>query len=394
MPKKMSDEVVDAILTRIKSHCQKHNTETFRIIFHGGEPLLTGMNFYENFVKVAEEKFKETGIILRYSLQTNGLLLNEEWCDLFARLNISFGISLDGTKEANDKYRVDHQGKGTHSRAVKGLKIAQNSESLKSLQRSPGILSVINTSIDPIEIYEHYKELQVKRISFLFPDNTYDDPPHELANGDLSIRRSQTPFADWLIAIFDQWFYETDSKPRISLFYYIIHIIFGEDITSDLFGTDDLEVLSIETDGSIEANPTFSICGNGFTKTGINVLTNELDEAFQTELAAMYYGSKSRLCKQCNGCPINDICGGGFAPHRYMKSKGFNNPSIYCSDLLKLITHIQNKVLMEFSDSRLEQMGVAPLTFEEAKEIIISKMEYLEEPDYASELEEFSVITK
>ena len=72
-------------------------------------------------------------------MQTNATLLTEEWCEVLGKLNIQIGISLDGTPEANDIFRIDHAGKGSYTRIVKGLKIAQNSPYLNT---APGILSV------------------------------------------------------------------------------------------------------------------------------------------------------------------------------------------------------------------------------------------------------------
>ena len=49
--------------------------------------------------------------------------------------------------------------------------------------------------------------------------------------------------------------------------------------------------------------------------------------------------------RQCRACPVMDICGGGLYPHRYREGAGFRNPSVYCADLLRLITHVQERVI-------------------------------------------------
>lgn len=109
-PKVMSLKVVDKLIERILSHCQKHTIKNFEIVLHGGEPLLAGKDFFRKFVNKANERLvAEAGIGVKFVIQTNGLLLTEDWCKLFAELKIAVGVSLDGTPEDNDRYRIDHK---------------------------------------------------------------------------------------------------------------------------------------------------------------------------------------------------------------------------------------------------------------------------------------------
>jgi len=380
-PKVMADEVVNAMLQRTKEHCVKNEIKNFQFIFHGGEPLLAGENFFRKFVEKANKLLlPETQP--HFAMQTNGVLLTEDWCKLFAELNIIVGVSLDGTKEENDKFRIHHSGKGAYDEIVKGLNIANNSPHLKN---KPGVLSVININADPVKTYEHFKQLQVKGIDFLLPDSTYEHPPVKQTG----CIEEGSYYADWLIKIFDKWFYEKEEKPQIRLFESIISMILGESVATDTYGVEKNETLVIETNGSIEAVDVLKICGDGFTKAGANVLTHGFEEAMQTELAKLYHLSHSILCKKCLSCPVNEICGGGFLPHRYSKKNGFNNPSVYCNDLLKLISHIQNAVFEQMPASVLESAGVQKLTYEDALSIIDEEMKRMDEPDHAIQLEYF-----
>ena len=388
-PKVMHENTVDNLMKRVKSHCSLHEIEEFTFVLHGGEPLLAGKEFFKSFVNKAKKALEPETKVL-FSTQTNAILLDDEWCDLLAELDISIGISIDGTKEANDQYRIDHKGKGTYEKVVKGLKITQNSTSLRKKGIEAGLLSVMNIETDPMEVYEHFKNLQVKSVDFGLPDNTYDDlPPGKTQQH--RMHDQSTPYADWLIPIFDRWFYEKEHFLRIRFFEDIISLVLGKKISYDQVGQENLEILVIETDGSIEALDVLRICGDGFTQAGTNVDSNDIDEALQTELAKLYHTSKQKLTKQCTVCPVKEICGGGYIPHRYSKENGFNNPSLYCSDLLKMITHIQNRVLSELPQSVLERYDVELLSFEEAKRIIDQELVLAEEPAYLKELEEFKV---
>lgn len=388
-PKVMSLEVIEAIFLKVSAHCRTHCIDAFRFVFHGGEPMLAGKKLIKYFVRRANEVLLPD-VKPFFSIQTNGMLITDDWCELFAELNIGIGISLDGTREANDTYRIDHRGRGTYDRVVHGLKLAQNSQALIQAKKRPTILTVINPQVDPLYVYEHFKTLAVNRVNFLFPDNTYDDPPPGIDFMADAPDGEHTPYADWLIKIFDRWFDESDSM-NIRFFSDVINLILGAEISFDVLGTEALEVLVVETDGSIEAAPALRICGNGFTRAGINILTHGLDSALQTKLGSIYHFSKRKLCKKCSICPVKDVCGGGFIPHRYSKERGFNNPSIYCNDLLKLITHIQNKVLAELPKNLLEECDISPISFTEARKIISERMELADDSEYVCELEEFKI---
>lgn len=379
-PKVMPDSVVDALLEKTLLHCRKHDIKEFLFGFHGGEPLLAGFDFYEKFVAKAKRVLLPD-VRPFFGIQTNATLLTDEWCELFGRLHIHLGISLDGIPEDNDIFRIDHAGKGSYSRIVKGLKIAQQSSHLKV---SPGILSVLNVNSDAIRTYEHFKSLRVRSVDFLLPDSTYDQPPPP-AN-DLS----ETAYADWLIRIFDRWIEEPDeSRIHIRLFEGIVMAVLGGDFPSELLGSANNELLVIETDGSIEAVDVLKICGDGFTKRYVNVLSHEFDEAMQSKLAMLHNQSHTKLCKQCLACPIREICGGGYLPHRYNHKNGFNNPSVYCKDLMKLITHIQNKVLNQVPEDLLIASGVSLLSYDDARSIMERSLQEVTDPYYITELENF-----
>lgn len=357
-PKFMSGEVVSAVLHKVRAHCRAHGIRQFHFIFHGGEPLLCSRRFYRAFVTRARQLLlPDTKPV--FSLQTNGVLLDGAWCRVLGELGIRVGISLDGLPEENDRRRVDHQGRGSYEAAVRGLRIAQRSP---YLAQPPALLTVIDVGADPLATYRHLKGLGVSSITFLLPYGTHDQLPPGLLPG-----REDTPYADWLIPVFDEWFEAPPPKPRIRLFEQILELVVGIDRGYEYFGAQKLEFLVVETDGSLEAAGALKVCGNGFTKAGVNIRTSHLDEALQTDLARLYHLSHHHLPAACRQCPLVPVCGGGFLPHRYSKSRGFDNPSVYCLDLMKLITHVQNKLLRALPASLTDGEAWTPLSFEWVK---------------------------
>jgi uncharacterized protein len=175
-PKVMSAEVVKSLIYRIKEHCLEHDIKNFTFIIHGGEPLLAPQSFYENLVSTSKQILEDTDIKLRFSMQTNGVLVTKEWCDLFNRLNISIGISIDGPELYNDMYRIYHSGKGSYHDIVNGIKLANEYSKVPV-----GLLSVINIDIEPEMLYDMYISLDVSSVDILLPDGNYENIPEKLA---------------------------------------------------------------------------------------------------------------------------------------------------------------------------------------------------------------------
>ncbi len=381
-PKKMSETTVQQLAERVKEHCHTHGLSRFEFILHGGEPMLAGTAFVRRFVEITRSVL-EPGITPGFSMQTNGTLLDEEWCRLIGELDIQTGISMDGTREVHDMYRLDFKGNGTYDAVLRGLRTMQNSPHLK---HKPGLLSVLNIDASPVEIYESFKELGVRHYDVIIPDHNHDvPPPRKTGSG-----TSDHAYANWLIELFDHWYAEGENRISIRYFEAIIKMILGEEIEFDFMGTSKNELLVIETNGGIETVDVLKICGDGFTKNNANVATHSFDEALQTPLANVYRLANVKLPKKCSVCPVMEVCGGGYIPHRYSSENGFNNPSVYCNDLLKLITHIQNRVLDDLPEEFLEETGAAKLTYEEALEIIETEMQTAPEPEYVAELEGFA----
>jgi uncharacterized protein len=333
-PKVMSNDIVESILTRVSTYLTLSGSKTFAFIFHGGEPLLVGYEFYQNFVRKAHDLLP-TSIKIDYTIQTNGVLLTQDWCRVLGDLGIRIGISLDGLTEESNRYRLDHQGKSSLLATLTGIYNAQNSRYLKYL---PGILSVINIEINPEELYKKYKLLKVRHINFLLPDGTHDNLPK-------GFDQIKTKYSNWLICLFEVWFNDRDrQKPQISIFNQILHRILGGDSEFEYFGGGQNINLIIETNGDIEPQDSLKACGEGFTKTNLNIQHHALEDSFKQPLIQFCIESQQNLCEQCKKCSVVEVCQGGFITHRYNAENGFLNPSIYCGDLERLITYISKRI--------------------------------------------------
>jgi len=359
-PKVISNSVIDAIVEKAVDHCLENKLDRFDIVLHGGEPLLAGMEKIQYFINKSKEATKENGIRFKYSIQTNGLLVTKEWCEFFNDNGISLGISIDGEKEINDKFRVDHKGRGSYDKIVRAIGLVNRHYTYEPL----GLLSVLDINSSPIDSIDHLISLGAKSVEFLLPDNNYEDLPVKPVQGDFV--GSETPYGDWLVALYDYWnALPKEIKPGIRFFHNIIFKFCGITISSDLMGNEKNHVLVIETNGDIEPIDSMKICGENFTKGDVNVVRNTLNDAFRLTLANSYYGDNNSLSQTCLKCPIFDYCGGGFIAHRYSKENGFSNPTVYCKDYIRFITHIQSSLVRELPEDLLTIQEIDTIGYEE-----------------------------
>lgn len=358
-PYRMSADVVSALLSRVATYCREENLEDVSFVFHGGEPLLTGRSFFREFVAKATAVLGELNIAPIYALETNATLITPEWLDLFGELGICFGISLDGPEAIHDANRVNHSGRGSYRQVRRSITTVLADQRMKKL--FGGVLTVINLAANPLEIYHHYREIGLPRCDFLLPDGNYDHPPLGLLDD-----RSSTPYADWLITIFDEWFEKQDTALSIRIFEQIIRLLFSPGFGNDALGGDENGILVIETDGAIEPVDVLKICGPRLTKLGLNVQRNEIRDACEIGLMQLYQRGAAGLCDICRGCPAVAVCGGGYLPHRYSAITGFANPSVYCRDLMKLIIHIRTRVIATVPEETRRKLGMQSISYERA----------------------------
>jgi uncharacterized protein len=354
-PKIMSLDIVEAVAAKAVKLARKQGVSHLTISLHGGEPLLAGVKWYRSAVKILKEAAGDS-VNLTFATQSNGTVLDEEWLDFFDSERISLGISMDGPRHVHDRFRVNFAGRGSYDEVVKGLKLAQRYPKVLG-----SVLCVIDPKADGLEVYRHFRELGVNCIDFLWPlEHNWDVPPpgYETA-GD------ETPYADYLIPIFDEWWREreTDRKVKIRYFTQLISNILGARGGLDSLGGNPISIASIDSDGGIEPVDSLKACGDGFTNMGLNILRDPIEAVYDQPLFRAAIAGQDGLCGQCRTCPLHDVCGGGYLPHRYSQENGFDNPTVYCRDMWKLTTHILNTVSYKVAARRLSQpepMATAP----------------------------------
>jgi uncharacterized protein len=337
-PRKMTQEVAARTAVRIGEHARAHNIPNIALVLHGGEPLLAGRDLI-SYLVTAVRRAAGIGVAVDTSVQTNAVGLDESYLAMFEELGIRVGVSLDGNSEAHDRHRRFASGRGSYNAVTAGLRRLASD---RHRHLFSGLLCTIDIRNDPLGTYESLAAFEPPKIDFLLPHGTWASPPP----GRMP-EATETPYADWLITIFDHWY--SAPRTRIRLFDEIMRLILGEDSASEMVGLAPSRLLVIETDGGIEQGDTLKIAYHGAPETGLHVDRNRLDDALLLPgVVARQFGERG-LCATCRACPIRRVCGGGLYAHRYRVGTGFANPSVYCPDLIRLISHIHDTMRADIS---------------------------------------------
>lgn len=330
-PAFMSDEVFGQLLTRVYEYCDRRQKHRMSLVFHGGEPMLMGTERFRRFTNLAREKLGDKLDSLQ--IQSNATLVDDDWIATLHDMGVTVGVSMDGPPEIHNMFRVDHAGKGSHDQVLKGLLRLQESGLLS------GALCVVNPAHSGVGVYRYFRSLGITQMNFLFPDATHD------VKQSLYGRYGETPVADYLIPIFDDWINEDDPGVKVGCFEDMIRVVLGGKVWSDMMGNGRANYLVIDTDGSIQALDALKVCCEGTSESGLNLFEHGFDDLHKgLPLLHRVVHEGIPLSLTCKGCPERDTCSGGYLPHRYSRDRGFDNPSIWCQDLQKLFSYVRNYI--------------------------------------------------
>lgn len=340
-PKIISPEILREMTDKIIVHAHEHGLRRVDLTLHGGEPLLISRDRFVHMMREFD-RIDEAGIETRRKCQTNAVMLDGEWANLFTAWNILLGISIDGPREAHDEFRVDHAGNGSYDRTVRGLR--------QALEREPdglrtSVLCFINPKYSGAAMYRHLRELGATRMDFLLPESNYAYPPPGYQP-----LGPATPYGDYLIEVFDAWIAENDPTVHVRLLDRIVRSVLGQPVNSDVISAAPVRVAVIETDGSIEPTDNFKACADRMTDLGLNIATNDFDDLYHHPFFKHCLEGLQSIPAECTGCRYRQVCGGGRITTRYSLDAQFANRTIYCNDLYRLYDHVRARVRSMLGD--------------------------------------------
>jgi uncharacterized protein len=282
---------------------------TERIIgfsWHGGEPTLAGIDFFRKAVEI-QKRYQPSGTKIINGIQTNGTLLNEEWCDFLAEKEFVVGISIDGPSGMHDRYRLSKDQRSTFSRVIKGYRMLQKYRNFTE------ILCVVNSyNVNfPLDVYRFFRELDVNFLSFL--------PLVERLPGTVSAVSDRSvpagTFGVFLNAIFDEWTEKDIGTVKIQIFEEATRTAFRQDHTLCIFKKTCGGVPVIEHNGDFYSCDHYVDPAHKLGNINRHTLVQLLDHPEQKSFG---HSKKETLPRYCRECEVLDMCNGECPKNRFI----------------------------------------------------------------------------
>jgi uncharacterized protein len=339
-PKVMSDETVSQFFSWLPEYLNLTSCSRFTVILHGGEPLLAGERKIRHIAQCRDEAARASGTRIDITMQTNGLLLTEAWISTLFELNIGFGISLDGPACYHDRHRLTRVGKGTHGPVEAKVKWILDHPVGRDLLG--GVLCVVHPSMDGEHLIAYFNELGVKNLDLILPDQNY------VHGSDHYPRPAEEPaYGKVLAQAYRSWRMKDPPPLQVRRFTEMIRVALGGKSRLDSVGMTAASIITLETSGEVEPVDTLKVCGDSFTKTGISVRELQGRNVETIPLVDFALRESQTLPRACRACSLRSACGGGYLPNRY-GPQGFDNPTVYCNDMIYLWTVVLDDVRSNF----------------------------------------------
>ncbi len=301
----MSDEVLEN-LTRQYIECHSETGCEVHFNWQGGEPTLLGIPFFQKAVEL-QQRHKPTHMKITNTLQTNGVLLNNEWARFLHDKDFLVGISIDGPERFHDRYRKDKNQKGSFQFARRGLEI------LQKYNVKFNVLTVVNNinGNHPEETYTFLKEIGAKFIQFI--------PIIERANnGKMRVESvGSRQWGKFLQRVFDCWL-EDVGNIFVQLFDGFLGLYLGFPSSLCIHAKTCGRAAAVEHNGDVYSCDHFVfreyLLGNIGDKNVAELLGEDFQKNFGEE--------KARISGHCLRCRYLAMCHGGCPAHRFAKPKG------------------------------------------------------------------------
>jgi uncharacterized protein len=283
--------------------------------FQGGEPTLAGLPFFEKLIEY-QQQHGRGGQSVANALQTNGVLIDKSWCDLFRSYNWLLGVSLDGPEEINDLYRFNKEHRGTWKRVMQSVELLQTNKVEFNILC---VLSAANVE-KPKELYRFYRKLGIDNIQFI-PLAEFDGNGNRLP---FTITAEQ--YGRFLCEIFDLWWPER-RKVRIRFFDNIAEALAGQKPGNcTMHETCDSYVV-VEYNGDIYPCDFFV---ESPWKLG-NINLDSWSEIARRQRRYSFASKKTIAHPECQVCEYQSVCHGGCPKFRHGPNRRFEDLDYFCA---------------------------------------------------------------
>jgi uncharacterized protein len=282
--------------------------------FQGGEPTLAGLRFFETLIGF-QKRYGRDGQMVSNSIQTNGILLDKDWCELFRSYSFLIGLSLDGPEEIHDRYRYNKAGHPTAAKVIESVALLQ-AEKIEF-----NILCVVSKAnvSRAGEVFRFFRKLGISYLQFIPLAEFHPD------GSPLPFTISAAEYGQFLCEIFDLWWPERQH----------IGVRFFENIAEALAGRKPGTCTMHESCDSyavVEYNGDVYPC-DFFVEKPWKLGNIEMDswaEIARRQRRAGFAAKKSVPHAECSVCEYQNICHGGCPKLRHGPNHRFEDLDYFC----------------------------------------------------------------
>jgi serine-type anaerobic sulfatase-maturating enzyme len=345
---RMTDSTLEAYIRQL---LESHTTPEVTVAWQGGEPTLMGIDFFRQSVELVE-KYRRAGQRVEYTFQTNGVLLNDQWCAFLKQHDFLVGLSVDGPRHLHDRYRVNKAGEGTFDQVMRGW------SHLRRYEVEVNILCTVNAANQDHgrEAYCFFRDGMGARYLQFIPIVERSTPELlPLANlgwserpGGSRLLYTQSgaavtertvgseKYGDFLIDIFEEWVRRDVGTVFVQLFDVTLNAYFGRHPLC-------IHAPTCGYGPALEYNGDLYSCDH-FVEPGF--LLGNIHETHMRDLVASdgqrRFGldKRDRLTRQCRECEVRSLCNGGCPKDRFVESHhGEPEHNYLCHGLFRFFTH-------------------------------------------------------
>jgi uncharacterized protein len=342
---RMSDEVLE---TFVRQYLNFQEVPEVQFCWQGGEPTLMGIDFFKRAVEL--QRTYADGKTVTNAFQTNGILLNDEWCRFFTEQNFLVGLSIDGPREVHDRYRRDRQGRGSFDAVMKAVGV------LKKHGTGFNTLTVVNDVNvgQPLAVYRFLKEIGDGFMQFiLLVERRPDDgaralglnlglPPlprrEDPGLGVMPWSVHPTRLGDFYVQIFDESVRHDVGRYFVQFFDEALGSWLGAEASLCQFAPVCGRTVALEHNGDLYACDHYVYPEY---KLG-NILAEPLPQLLGSERQRKFGRDKFDLLpNQCLSCAVRFACNGECPKHRFARTAdGQPGLSYLCPAYKRIFTHM------------------------------------------------------
>jgi uncharacterized protein len=345
---RMSDATLEAYIRQL---LESHRTPTVTVAWQGGEPTLMKVDFFRRSVELVE-KYRRPEQVVEHTFQTNGILIDDEWCAFFKEHNFLVGLSVDGPRQLHDAYRLDRSKRGTFDRVMQGWR------HLREHGVEFNILCTVNAANEKHgrAVYRFFRdEMGAKWVQFIPIVERASEETIDIANqgwseqpgrkrllytqsGNLVTTRSVggEQYGRFLVNIFEEWVRHDVGKVFVQMF----------DVTLEAYFGRHLLCIHAPTCGY---GPALEYNGDVYSCDHFVEPRYKLGNIHETHLVQLVASAQQRkfgddkrdsLTPQCQRCEVKGLCNGGCPKDRFAVSRdGDPGQNYLCAGLELFFTH-------------------------------------------------------